>query len=240
MLPTYDEAATITTVLALTRAAVPHADILVVDDSSPDGTAALAEASGAELGHVQVLRRPAKSGLGSAYRDGFAWGLARGYDVLVQMDADLSHDPRALPSLLEALASGAEMVLGSRYVPGGSIPNWSVPRRTLSRLGNLYSGAMLGLPVRDLTSGYRVYAAALLRRMDLGASRAEGYGFQIEMVKAAVAAGATVREVPITFVDRELGHSKMSTYIVVEALALVTWWGAGRLAGLALHGARRR
>ncbi len=228
VLPTYDEAANIATVLKAVRGAVPEAHILVVDDASPDGTADLASASAQALGQIHLLSRPAKSGLGSAYRDGFAWGLRAGFDALVEMDADLSHDPAALGSLLAALTGGVELVVGSRYVPGGSIPAWSFRRRALSRAGNVYSGVMLGLPIRDLTSGYRVYSASLLRRLDLGRVRAEGYGFQIEMVRAAVAAGAAVVEVPITFVDRTLGRSKMSARTVVEALALVTWWGIAR------------
>jgi dolichol-phosphate mannosyltransferase len=229
VLPTYQEAATIRSVLTQVRSAVPQAHILVVDDASPDGTADLAEAAGESLGQVHLLRRPGKAGLASAYRDGFAWGLARGFDTLVEMDADLSHDPADLPSLLGALSEDVELVVGSRYVPGGLIPHWSLRRRALSRAGNLYAGVLLGLAVKDLTSGYRAYSASLLSRMDLGAIRAEGYGFQIEMVRAAVAAGAKVTEVPITFVDRELGISKMSRRTVVEALALCTWWGAGRL-----------
>ncbi len=231
VLPTYQEAATIHSVLAQVRTAAPQAHMLVVDDASPDGTADLAEAAGKLLGQVHLLRRPGKAGLGSAYRDGFAWGLAEGFDALVEMDADLSHDPAALPSLLGALSEDVELVVGSRYVPGGLIPHWSLRRRALSRAGNAYAGALLGLAVKDLTSGYRVYAASLLRRMDLGAIRAEGYGFQIEMVRASVAAGAKAIEVPITFVDRELGTSKMTSRTVVEALVLCTWWGAGRLVG---------
>lgn len=229
VLPTYQEAANVAVVLASLRAAVPEAHILVVDDASPDGTADLAEQVGGQLGQVHLLRRPGKAGLGSAYREGFAWGLGQGYEVLVEMDADMSHDPAALPSLLGGLVGGVELVVGSRYVPGGAIPNWTLRRRALSLAGNLYAGALLGLEVKDLTSGYRAYAASLLARMNLGRIRAEGYGFQIEMVRAAVAAGAEVAEVPITFVDRKLGVSKMSGRTVVEALGLCTWWGACRL-----------
>lgn len=228
VLPTYNEAENITTVLAALRSAVPDAHALVVDDTSPDGTADMAEAAGAALGQIVVLRRPAKSGLGSAYREGFAWGLAHGFDALVEMDADLSHDPAAVPRLVERLHGGVELVIGSRYVPGGQIPNWAFQRRALSLAGNLYAAAMLGLAVRDLTSGFRAYSASLLERMDMAAVKADGYGFQIEMVRAAAAAGAEVCEVPITFVDRQRGRSKMSMRTVVEALALVTWWGLGR------------
>lgn len=228
VLPTYNEAENIATVLTRLRSAAPDVHALVVDDASPDGTADRAESAGRQLGQVVVLRRAGKSGLGSAYRDGFAWGLDHGFDALVEMDADLSHDPAAVPGLVERLHGGVELVIGSRYVAGGQIPNWTLPRRALSLAGNLYAAAMLGLPVRDLTSGLRAYSGSLLERMDLDAVKADGYGFQIEMVRAAAAAGAEVCEVPITFVDRERGRSKMSMRTIVEALALVTWWGLGR------------
>ena len=175
-----------------------------------------------------MLSRDGKSGLGSAYRDGFRWGLERGFEALVEMDSDLSHDPDALPSLVEPLEQGYEVCIGSRYVPGGSIPNWSLPRRLLSKGGNLYANVLLNLNVRDSTAGFRAYSATVLRRIDLSSVRADSYGFQIEMTYRAIGVGARVREVPIRFVDRELGTSKMSTYTVVEALALVTVWGARR------------
>jgi dolichol-phosphate mannosyltransferase len=232
VLPTYREAENIETVLRLVRQAVPDARVLVVDDGSPDGTAELAEKVGSDIGGVEVLRRPAKAGLGSAYRAGFAWGLERGFEAFVEMDSDLSHDPAALPSLLEPLTRGTEVVVGSRYVPGGSIPTWAAHRRLLSEAGNIYAAAVLGLSVKDLTSGYRAYAASVLRRIDLSVVRADSYGFQVEMVYRAVLAGARVEEVPIRFVDRVEGTSKMSTYTIVEALALVTWWGIRRLARL--------
>jgi len=229
VLPTFNEAATIEDVLGRVRKALPEASVLVVDDNSPDGTAKIAAEFGERCGRVEVLPRPAKMGLGSAYRDGFAWGLARGYEAMVEMDSDLSHDPDALPVVLAPLEEGYEVGIGSRYVPGGSIPNWSLPRRVLSRGGNIYADLLLGLHVRDSTAGYRAYAATVLRRIDLGSVRAESYGFQIEMTYRARQLGAKVKEVPIRFVDRELGASKMSTFTVVEALVLVTWWGAGRL-----------
>jgi dolichol-phosphate mannosyltransferase len=229
VLPTYNESANIDHVLRRIRQSVPEATVLVVDDGSPDGTAGLAETLGKEIGGIEVLRRHRKSGLGSAYRAGFRWGLDHGYDACVEMDADLSHEPEALPSLLDALVGPVEVVVGSRYVPGGSIPNWAWHRRLLSRGGNLYASALLGLGVADSTSGFRVYAASVLRRIDLDAVRADGYGFQIEMTHRARQAGAEVAEVPIRFVDRVEGESKMSTFIVVEALGLVTWWGAQRL-----------
>src|SRR6478735_7738272 len=172
VLPTYNEALNIAEVLEKVRAAVPHAQILVVDDGSPDGTADLAEELGRELGNVSVLRRAAKSGLGSAYRAGFREGLARELDVMIEMDSDLSHDPAALPSLLAAIDDGADLVIGSRYVPGGTIPNWALHRRLLSRWGNRYAGFVLDLPVRDSTAGYRAYRASALQKVDLDAIRA--------------------------------------------------------------------
>jgi len=231
VLPTYNESQNIDHVLRRVRAAVPAATVLVVDDGSPDGTADMAERIGKELGNIDVLRRHDKSGLGSAYRAGFRWGLERGFDACVEMDADLSHEPEALPALVAPLADGNELVIGSRYVPGGSIPNWAWHRRLLSRGGNLYASALLGLGVADSTAGFRAYAASVLERIDLDRIRAEGYGFQIEMTYEAKRQGAQVVEVPIRFVDRVEGESKMSTFIVVEALALVTWWGVQRLVG---------
>jgi glycosyltransferase involved in cell wall biosynthesis len=225
VLPTYQEADNIAVVLRRVRAAVPAADVLVVDDGSPDGTADLAEACGAELGRIQVLRRAGKGGLGSAYRDGMRWGLEHGFDTLVEMDADLSHDPADLPRLLAAVEDGADLAIGSRYVPGGSIPAWSWFRRVLSRQGNRYAAAVLRLPVVDATSGFRAYRASTLAAVGLEGVRADGYGFQIEMVYRVVGGGGRVVELPISFTERTLGRSKMSSRIVVEALLLVTWWG---------------
>ena len=225
VLPTYDEAENIAEVLRRLRGAVPDADVLVVDDSSPDGTAEVAKAAAHELGQVDVTVRPGKAGLGSAYRHGFREGLVGGYEVLVEMDSDLSHDPAALPDLLDALAAGADLAVGSRYVPGGSIPHWPLHRRSLSRWGNRYAAAMLRLPVNDSTSGFRAYRAGVLRRIDLDEVRADGYGFQIEMAYRVARLGGRIEERPIEFRDRERGNSKMSMRIVVEALALVTWWG---------------
>lgn len=224
VLPTYEEAENLAEVLDRVRAATPDTHVLVVDDDSPDGTADLAERHGAVVGGVDVLRRPGKSGLGSAYRDGFGWGLERGYDVLLEMDSDLSHDPAALPSLLGAIEHGADLVIGSRYVPGGSIPDWSWYRRLLSRWGNRYAAGVLGLAVNDSTAGFRAYRATMLRQIALDEVRADGYGFQIEMTYEVVRRGGAVVEVPIAFADRVRGTSKMSGRIVVEALLLVTWW----------------
>ncbi len=225
VLPTYNEAENISTVLRRLRAAAPDADVLVVDDSSPDGTGDLAKAVADELGRVDVLVRPTKAGLGNAYRTGFTEGISRGYEVLVEMDSDLSHDPAALPSLLTAVDEGADLAVGSRYVPGGTIPNWPLHRRALSRYGNRYAARALGLDVTDSTSGFRAYRSALVSRIDLDGIRADGYGFQIEMVYRIAALGGHIVERPIEFVDRERGVSKMSPWVVVEALFLVTWWG---------------
>ena len=231
VLPTYNESQNIDRVLRRIRAALPEATVLVVDDGSPDGTADQAEILGKELGSIEVMRRAGKSGLGSAYRAGFRWGLDHGFDASIEMDADHSPEPEALPSLVAPLEDGAELVIGSRYIPGGVIPNWAWHRRLLSRGGNLYASALLGLGVSDATAGFRCYAAPLLERLDLDAVRAEGYGFQIEMTYESRKAGASILEVPIRFVDRVDGESKMSTFIVVEALGLVTLWGIERLFG---------
>jgi len=225
VLPTYEEAENIAEVLRRLRAAVPAADILVVDDSSPDGTADVAKAAGHELGGVDVTIRPGKAGLGSAYRHGFREGLDLGYEILVEMDSDLSHDPAALPALLNAIDDGADLAIGSRYVPGGSIPHWPLHRRSLSRWGNRYAAWMLRMGVRDSTSGFRAYRADTLRAIDLDRVRADGYGFQIEMAYRVAQLGGRITETPIEFRDRERGNSKMSTRIVGEALALVSWWG---------------
>ncbi len=229
VIPTYNESENIERVLRRIRDALPDATVLVVDDGSPDGTADLAEKVGKEIGQIELLRRTEKAGLGSAYRAGFRWGLDRGYDACVEMDADLSHDPGALPGLVAPLEQGFELVVGSRYVPGGTIPNWAWHRRLISRGGNVYAATLLGLGVNDSTSGFRAYAAPLLRRIALDKIRADGYGFQIEMTYQAKRAGSPIVEVPIRFVDRLEGESKMSTFIVVEAFGLVTWWGFQRL-----------
>jgi dolichol-phosphate mannosyltransferase len=236
VIPTYNESENIDRVLRRVRGALPDATVLVVDDGSPDGTGDIAEKVGAEIGNIEILRRAEKSGLGSAYRAGFRWGLDRGFDVCVEMDADLSHDPDALPDLVAPLDKGFELVIGSRYVPGGSIPNWAWHRRLLSRGGNVYASTLLGLGVTDSTAGFRAYSASVLNRIALDDIRAEGYGFQIEMTYQAKRAGAPIVEVPIRFVDRTEGESKMSTFIVVEALGLVTWWGIQRF----LHVFRRK
>src|SRR5271170_3918524 len=235
VIPTYNESENIERMLHRIHECLPGAGILVVDDGSPDGTADLVKKVAAELPDIHVLERAEKSGLGSAYRAGCAWGLERGYDACIESDADFSHDPAALPTLVAPLEHGFDVAIGSRYIEGGSIPNWAWHRHLLSRGGNAYASTVLGLGVSDATAGYRAYSARILRQLDLDRIRAEGYGFQIEMTYRASQHGATITEVPISFVDRAAGESKMSSFIVVEALGLVTWWGFGRI----VHGARR-
>jgi dolichol-phosphate mannosyltransferase len=224
--PTYDEAENIEEWLRRTRAALPDADVLVVDDNSPDGTGAVAERVAAELGRIQVLHRPMKEGLGVAYRAGFGAGLEQAYDLLCHLDADLSHDPAVLPVLIARLeADDADLVIGSRYVPGGSIPHWPWFRRALSRVGNFYAGLVLGTSVRDNTSGYRVYRAEILKDIDYASTRAKGYGFMIETAYRVWLRGGRIVESPIAFTDRVRGYSKMTLRVAAEELLLVTWWG---------------
>jgi dolichol-phosphate mannosyltransferase len=226
VIPTYNEIENIDEVLRRTRRALPEATVLVVDDNSPDGTGDRVVALQRSIGDLEVLRREGKQGLGAAYRAGFRAGLAQGYDVFIEMDADLSHDPAALPDLVRAIANGADLAIGSRYVRGGSAPDWARSRRAISKIGNTYARAMLGLPVHDATSGFRAYRADVLRDIDLDRVQADGYGFQVEMAYQVHTMGGHITEVPIEFRDRTLGRSKMSMRIVVEALWLVTRWGA--------------
>ncbi len=223
--PTYIEAVNIEELLHRVRAALPDADSLVLDDNSPDGTADVAERVGAEVGNVEVLRRPSKRGLGEAYRAGFTVGLARGYDVLIQIDADLSHDPAVLPELIAAVDRGADLVIGSRYVPGGDVPYWPWRRRALSRYGNRYARFMLQTEVQDGTAGFRAYRADTLKAVEYETTRAKGYGFQMELAYRVSNIGGRIVEVPITFTDRVRGHSKMSMAVMVEEMALISWWG---------------
>jgi apolipoprotein N-acyltransferase len=226
ILPTYEEAATIRQVLDGVRDA--GVDVAVVDDSSPDGTGKIVRAAAVSDPHIRLIERPGKSGLASAYRQGFRIGLDEGYDLVVEMDSDLSHDPKELPRLLERAAEGAHLVVGSRYVPGGSVSDWSRARVALSQAGNLYARFMLGPPVHDATSGYRVYRRELLLALMADPVASEGYGFQIELVMRSWDLGFTLAEIPITFREREHGHSKISRRIVFEALWLVTVWGLMR------------
>ena len=224
VLPTYNEAENIIVVLDLVREHAPQADVLVVDDGSPDGTADLADKWGAEHGGLDVLRRTEKSGLGSAYRAGFTWGLAHDFEILIEMDSDLQHDPAMLPALIHAVEDGADLAIGSRYVPGGSVPGWKWSRRLISQGGNIYAAMVLGLHVRDLTAGFRAYSGAAIARIALDEVKADGYGFQIEMAYAVANNGGRIVEVPIAFGSRQRGSSKMSSFIVFEALGMVTWW----------------
>jgi dolichol-phosphate mannosyltransferase len=225
IIPTYDELENLPLIVSRLRAAVPHADVLVADDASPDGTGELADQLAAADAQVHVLHRAGKQGLGAAYLDGFSWGLARGYDVLVEMDADGSHPPEMLPDLLERIEAGADLVIGSRWVAGGSVVNWPYSRKVLSRGGSLYSRLALGLPLRDVTAGYRAFRRTTLEKLDLGEVDSQGYCFQIDLAVRAIRRGLRVDEVPITFVEREHGVSKMNQKIVVEALWRVTRWG---------------
>jgi dolichol-phosphate mannosyltransferase len=204
---------------------MPSADVLVIDDNSPDGTADLASALNAELGNISVLRRPGKGGLGPAYLAGYRWAIERDYEVVVDMDADGSHDPATVPDLVSTVECGADLAMGSRWIPGGAIPKWSMSRRLLSQWGNRYAGFVLGIDVKDSTGGFRAYRVSTLRGLDLDTVRANGYGFQIEMAYRVVRRGGKVVELPIEFHDRTLGTSKMSGNIVTEALILVTRWG---------------
>jgi dolichol-phosphate mannosyltransferase len=239
-IPTYLEIDNIEQTLRTLRRSVPSADTLVIDDNSPDGTAGRAEALAEELGQIEVLRRPGKMGLGSAYRAGFTVGVERGYDYLVQMDADLSHDPAALAGLLAAAGDGADLVIGSRYVPGGEIPHWPWLRRALSKWGNLYTGIAIGIGVKDATSGYRVWRASTLRDIEFETTQANGYLFQIELAYRVFLAGGQIIERPITFTDRVRGHSKMNWKIAAEELIFVTWWGIRDRIKPHWRGAKRR
>lgn len=228
VIPTYNEADNLEPIVARVLATVPEGHVLVVDDLSPDGTGDIADRLAAEDPRVHVLHHGEKAGLGAAYIAGFAWGLAAGHDVLVEMDADGSHAPEQLPRLLNALggADGVGLVLGSRYVPGGAVVNWPLSRQVLSRGGNAYARMALGLGLRDVTGGFRAYRREVLESIDYAAVASQGYCFQVDLARRVLAAGFRVVEVPITFVERERGESKMSGEIVREALLHITRWGA--------------
>ena len=224
IIPTYNERDSLPIQLAGVRKYAPKADVLVVDDASPDGTGEWADGAAKRDSAVHVLHRPGKQGLGVAYRAGFEWGLERGYDVLVEMDADGSHQARQLPDLLAKVGEG-DLVIGSRWVRGGSVVNWPLRRRLLSVWANRYVRVALGIPVKDATAGFRAYAAATLRQIDREAVDSQGYGFQVDMCWRAIQAGARVVEVPIEFMERSQGVSKMSGGIVREAFVRVAVWG---------------
>jgi dolichol-phosphate mannosyltransferase len=229
--PTYNEAESIAELVAQVLAADRRVDVLVVDDGSPDGTAGIVDKAMATQPRLHLLERSAKDGLGAAYRAGFAWGLERGYDALVEIDADFSHPPDRLPALLEAL-EWADVAIGSRYVPGGGTLGWSPVRKAISRFGNAYVRLVIGLPVKDATAGYRAFRGQVLRALAVESSESNGYCFQIEMAHRAWQEGFRIAEVPITFTERVAGTSKMHRRIVLEALLRVTGW--------ALTGGRRR
>jgi dolichol-phosphate mannosyltransferase len=225
IIPTYNELESLPKTLTRLRAAAPHVDVLIADDNSPDGTGQLADEFAAADDQVHVLHRAGKEGLGAAYLAGFAWGLEAGYDVLVEMDADGSHQPEQLPLLLDAIDQGADLVLGSRWVAGGKVVNWPLHRKLISTCGSLYSRILLGISVRDITGGYRAFRRSTLEALDLDAVDSVGYGFQVDMLWRVCQKGLKVVEVPITFVEREFGASKMSGNIVQEAMINVTKWG---------------
>ncbi len=229
IIPTYNERDNLEPIVGRIRAAVPDADILIVDDNSPDGTGEIADKLATSDPRVHVLHRPGKSGLGTAYIAGFSWGLEHGYGVLVEHDADGSHDPADLPRMLTALER-ADLVIGSRYVPGGTVVNWPKSREILSRGANVYVRLMLGIGIHDATAGFRAYRAATLRAIGLDQVESQGYCFQIDLTLRTARHGLVIREVPITFTERARGASKMSRAVVAEALWRVAQWGvAGRL-----------
>lgn len=230
VIPTYNEREALPGTLARLRAAVPAADVLVVDDSSPDGTGAWAEQMAAQDPAVHVLHRAGKQGLGPAYLAGFAWGLERGYQQLGEMDADASHRPEQLPGLLEAVRRGADLAIGSRWIPGGAVHDWPLRRQVLSQGANIYVRVLMGLGVSDATAGFRVFCAELLARVIAEDVASQGYCFQVDMTRRVRDLGAVIVEVPIDFDERTEGASKMSSGIVREALVKVTLWGLSRRA----------
>jgi len=225
IIPTYNERESLPTVVTRLRAAVPDAHVLITDDNSPDGTGRMADEMSAADDHIHVLHRAKKEGLGPAYIAGFRWGLDNGYDVLVEMDADCSHQPEQLPLLLDAIENGADLAIGSRYVPGGRTENWPLDRQLISRGGNLYSRVLLGTAVHDITGGYRAFKRGTLEAIDLASVRSRGYCFQIDLAWRTERLGLKITEVPITFVEREEGVSKMSKDVTVEAATNVAKWG---------------
>lgn len=228
IVPTYNEAESLPELVGRLRQYVPGADVLIVDDGSPDGTGRLADELAAADDAISVLHRPKKAGLGRAYLAGFRRGIGSGYEFLAEIDADGSHDPVELVAMLALARDGADLVLGSRWVPGGAVVNWPWPRRAISRLGNTYARTMLGSKIRDLTSGCRVFRSSALRGVEFDTVASQGYCFQVELAWALERSGLKVIEHPITFVERAAGRSKMHLGIVIEALARVTVWGVTR------------
>ncbi|MGI8524211.1 MAG: polyprenol monophosphomannose synthase [Nocardioides sp.] len=239
VVPTYNEADNLAWIVKRLRTAEPKVDVLVVDDASPDGTGRLADELASADSQVQVLHRTEKAGLGAAYLHGFRVALEQGYDVIGEMDADGSHQPEQLHLLLDALV-GADLVIGSRYVPGGSVVNWPFSRRVLSRGGNLYVRWLLGIRVRDATAGYRVFRRAALEAIDLASVQSTGYVFQTDLVRRALRLGLRVREVPIEFVERVRGDSKMSGQVATESLKRITVWGLRERRDQVRRAVRRR
>lgn len=229
--PTYNEKDNLERFVGAVRSALPEADLMVVDDNSPDGTGAIADAIAAKDEHVTVMHRAGKLGLGTAYIQAFTKGLAEGYDRFFEMDADLSHDVRYLPDFVRALDDGADVVIGSRNIPGGGVEGWGLGRHVISKGGSLYSRTILGLGVKDLTSGYKAFTRRALEAIDIGDIHSNGYSFQIEMTYRALRKGMKVKEVPIVFVDRTAGKSKMSRRIFVEAIGVVWKLRAEALTG---------
>jgi dolichol-phosphate mannosyltransferase len=224
IIPTYNEAENIRLIAERVRRAVPSVDILVADDNSPDGTGLIADELAAADDHIFVLHRPGKDGLGAAYVAGFAWAKDKGYDVVVEMDADGSHAPEELSTILDTLHTN-DVVMGTRYVPGGAVHNWPLHRLVLSRGGNLYIRMALGMPFKDATGGYRAYKMAVLDKIDVASVASQGYSFQVELAWRAYRNGFRIAEVPITFTERERGDSKMSSNVFREQLLRVTVWG---------------
>jgi dolichol-phosphate mannosyltransferase len=229
--PTYNERENLETFVGLLHAAAPEADVLVVDDNSPDGTGDIADALAAKDPRIQVMHRAGKQGLGTAYLQGFRWALDRDYDVVFEMDTDLSHDPKYVPDFLRAVDAGGDVIIGSRNIPGGGVEGWGLGRHVLSKGGSLYSRTILGVSVRDLTSGFKAFTRRALQAIDLDAVQSNGYSFQIELTYRALRRGMRVTEVPITFVDRRAGKSKMSRKIFAEAIGMVWKLRADALTG---------
>ena len=225
VIPTFNERENIVDLLRVLRATVPTAQLMVVDDLSPDGTGMLADAAAVELGNITVVHRNGRPGLGAAYRHGFSLAFEEGFDVIVSMDSDFSHDPAVIPTMFRLIDDGADVVIGSRYVPGGGTQDWPLRRRLLSKWGNRYTGLLLGAKVHDCTAGFRAYRAEVLQRIDPASTAAEGYAFLTELTRRLARSGATIVETPILFKDREKGTSKMSARIIVESMLLVTGWG---------------